>query len=275
LIDQGKVREGAAAYQKMVDLRPDLQSYARAAHVRWLTGDLAGAIELMRLATAASSPNDPEAAAWAFTRLALYQLQRGATKQALESCDTALSLQNDYAPAMLARGRTLLAMNRASEALVELRRAAKLNPLPDYQWALEDVINSPVVTRSNTEDPRTLSLYLATRNEDVEHAVKLAQQELTNRGDIFTHDALAWALAAAGRAAEAQQQMNQALSEGTADARLYLHAGVIAALNNDSKQARRWLEEAAAIKQMLLPGERVQLDAWRQRIDPKNLRSKN
>jgi Flp pilus assembly protein TadD len=275
LIDHGKVREGAAAYQKMVDLRPDLQSYARAAHVRWLTGDLAGAIELMRLATAASSPNDPEAAAWAFTRLALYQLQRGATKQALESCDTALSLQNDYAPAMLARGRTLLAMNRASEALVELRRAAKLNPLPDYQWALEDVVNSPVVTRSNTEDPRTLSLYLATRNDDVERAVKLAQQELTNRGDIFTHDALAWALAAAGRAAEAQQQMNQALSEGTADARLYLHAGVIAALNNDSKQARRWLEEAAAIKQMLLPGERVQLDAWRQRIDPKNIRSKN
>ncbi|HET7113002.1 MAG TPA: hypothetical protein VFI57_05125, partial [Pyrinomonadaceae bacterium] len=43
LIDQGKVREGAAAYQKMVDLRPDLQSYARAAHVRWLTGDLDGA----------------------------------------------------------------------------------------------------------------------------------------------------------------------------------------------------------------------------------------
>ena len=275
LIDQGKVREGAAAYQKMVDLRPDLQSYARAAHVRWLTGDLAGAIELMKLATAASSPNDPEAGAWAFTRLALYQLQRGATKQALESCDAALSLQNDYAPAMLARGRTLLAMNRAGEALVELRRAAKLNPLPDYQWALEDVINSPLVTRSNTEDPRTLSLYLATRNEDAERAVKLAQQELTNRGDIFTHDALAWALAAAGRAAEAQQQMNQALSEGTADARLYLHAGVIAALNNDSKQARRWLEEAAAIKQMLLPSERVQLDGWRQRIDPKNLRSKN
>ena len=275
LIDQGKVREGAAAYQKMVDLRPDLQSYARAAHVRWLTGDLEGAIELMKLATAASSPNDPEAAAWAFTRLALYELQRGAMKQALESCDAALSLQNDYAPAMLARGRTLLAMNRASEAVVELRRAAKLNPLPDYQWALEDASNSPVVMRSNTEDPRTLSLYLATRNEDVERAVKLAQQELTNRGDIFTHDAVAWALAAAGRAAEAQQQMDQALSEGTTDARLYLHAGVIAALNNDSKQARRRLEEAAAIKQMLLPSERVQLDAWRQRIDHKNPRSKN
>jgi Flp pilus assembly protein TadD len=272
LIDQGKVREGAAAYQKMVDLRPDLQSYARAAHVRWLTGDLAGAMELMKLATSASSPNDPDSAAWAFTRLALYQLQRGATKQALESCDAALSLQSDYAPAMFARGRTLLAINRADEALVQLQRAAKLNPLPEYQWALEDAlkVDSQIVARSNTEDPRTLSLYLATRNQDVERAVNLAQQELTKRRDVFTHDALAWALAAAGRAPEAQQQINEALSEGTADARLYLHAGVIAALNNDNKQATRWLEEAAAIKQMLLPSERAQLDAWRQRINRKN-----
>jgi hypothetical protein len=42
---------------------------------------------------------------------------------------------------MLARGRTLLAMNRAPEALVELQRAAKLNPLPEYQSALEDALN--------------------------------------------------------------------------------------------------------------------------------------
>lgn len=279
LIDQGKVREGAAAYQKMVDLRPDLQSYARAAHVRWLTGDLEGAIELMKLATAASSPNDPEAGAWAFTRLALYQLQRGATKQALESCDAALSLQSDYAPAMLARGRTMLVLNRETDAVVELQRAAKLNPLPEYQWALGDALNveSQLVASSDIEDPRTLSLYLATRHQDVERAVRLAQQELTNRGDVFTHDALAWALAASGRTTEAQQHINQALSEGTVDARLYLHAGVIAALNNDNKQARRWLEEAAAIQQMLLPSERVQLDAWRQKVGHKNstnLRSK-
>ena len=284
LIDEGKVREGAAAYQKMVDLRPDLQSYARAAHVRWLTGDLEGAIELMKLATTASSPNDPEAAAWAFTRLALYQLQRGRTKQALQSCDAALSLQNDYAPAMLARGRTLLVVNRPADALVELQRAAKLNPLPEYQWALADAltiagdrdqatqVESQIADRSNTEDPRTLSLYLATRHQDVERAVQLAQQELTNRGDVFTHDALAWALAAAGRITEAQQQANQALSEGTANSRLYLHAGVIAALNNDNTQARRWLKEAAATRQILLPSEQVQLDAWCQKVGCKSLR---
>jgi tetratricopeptide (TPR) repeat protein len=275
LIDQGKVREGAAAYQTMVDLRPDLQSYARAAYVRWLTGDLKGAIELMQLATTATSPNDPEAGAWAFTRLALYQQQRGATKQALQTCDTALSLQSDYAPAMLARGRSLLALNRSADALVEFERAAKLNSLPDYQWALADVlrlagqddraaeVDSQIAARA-TEDPRTLSLYLATRHTDIERAVKLAQQELANRGDVFTHDALAWALAAAGRTTEAQQHIDKALSQRTSDPRLYLHAGVIAALNNDHKQARRWLDQAAAMQQMLFPSEQAQLDAWRQ-----------
>lgn len=284
LIDQGKIREGAAAYQQMVDLRPDLQSYARAAHVRWLTGDLQGAIRLMDLATDASSPNDPEASAWAFTRLALYQLQLGVTKQALDSCDAALAVQSDYAPAMLARGRTLLAIDRLADAVVELRRAAQLNPLPEYQWALADALTATgsrtkaaaiesELVKSNTEDPRTLSLYLATRRQDVERAVRLAQQELTNRGDVFTHDALAWALAAAGRITEAQQHVTQALSEGTADARLFLHAGIIAALNNDNARAQQWLRKATATQHMLLPSERVELDGWRERTGRKALQT--
>ena len=97
----------------------------------------------------------------------------------------------------------------------------------------------------------------------------MAQQELTNRGDVFTHDALAFALAVAGRTTEAQQHATQALSEGTVDARLFLHAGIIAALNNDVTQAKRRLQQASAIQQMLLPSERVQLEAWRQKIDTK------
>src|SRR6185369_9034573 len=242
LVDQGKVREGAAAYQKMIDLRPDLQSYARAAHVRWLTGDLNGAIELMRLAVSGSSPNDAEAAAWAYTRLSLYQLQQGATKQALESCSAGLALQAQYAPALLARGRILLALHRPADAVVELQHAAKLHPLPEYQWALADAlaltgdrdrakqIESQIIERGAKEDQRAMSLFLATRNENIEQAVHLAQHEFTSRADVFTHDALAWALAVAGRTTQAQLHATQALSEGTIDARLFLHAGIIAAL---------------------------------------------
>ena len=275
LIDQGKVREGAAAYQKMIDLRPDLQSYARAAHVRWLTGDLSGAIELMKLAVSGSSPNDAEAAAWAYTRLSLYELQQGATKQALESCSAALSLQSDYAPAMLARGRILLALDRPVDAVVALQRAAELNPLPEYQWAVADAlaltgdrdrakeVETQIVERGATEDPRAFSLYLATRGENIEQAVHLAQHEFTCRQDVFTHDALAWSLAVAGHTAEAQLHVKQALSEGTVDARLFLHAGIIAAVNNDVTQAKRFLQKASIIQQMLLPSERKLLATTR------------
>jgi tetratricopeptide (TPR) repeat protein len=284
LIDQGKVSEGAAAYQKMVDLRPDLQSYARAAHMRWLTGDLSGAIELMNLATAASSPNAPEASAWAFTRQALYQFQRGETTNALASCAAALSLQSDYAPALFARGRVLLAVDRAADAVVELQRAVELNPLPEYKWTLADALTlagdreqsariESHLAESLTEDPRTVAVYLATRRKNVERAVQLAQQELTNRGDIFTRDALAWALAAAGRTTEAQQHLDQALAAHTVDPRLFLHAGVIAALNNEPRQARRWLDQAAAIQHLLLPSEQVLLREWRQKLGVKNVRN--
>ena len=41
LMEQGRLTEAATAYQKMLDLKPFYQSYTRAAHVRWLRGDLA------------------------------------------------------------------------------------------------------------------------------------------------------------------------------------------------------------------------------------------
>jgi len=77
LMEQGRLSEAATAYQKMIDLKPFYQSYTRAAHLRWLKGDLDGAIEMMNAAVKAASPRDPESIAWAYSRLATYELQRG------------------------------------------------------------------------------------------------------------------------------------------------------------------------------------------------------
>ena len=270
LIDQGKIRQGAAAYQKMVDLRPDLQSYVRAAHVRWLTGDLKGAIQLMQLAVSSSSPNDPNTAAWAFNHLALYQLQLGSIREALQSSDSAISLQADYAPALLTRARILWTLDRNEEALAQLKQAAHLSPLPEYQWALADALRATnsigandieSLVKQSTEDPRTLSLYLSTRGEEVARAVELAKQELTNRQDVFTHDALAWALAARGRIAEAQVEIQRALAEGTKDSRLFLHAAVIAAQSGQNGQARKWIEQANAALPEASPADHFGLQA--------------
>ena len=271
LMEQGRLRDAVVAYQEMVDLRPDLQSYTRAAHMRWLTGDLTGAIRLMQLAATAGSPRDPESAAWAYSRLALYELQAGAITKALDACDTALSFQNDYAAALLVRGRILLVENKTTEAVQVLKRAASLNPLPEYQWYLADalrtsgnsedarLIENEILQRGAANDPRTLALYLTTRGEQQGLALRLCEEELRQRQDVFTRDALGWSLAAAGRIAEAGEQMKQALAEGTRDARLFFHAAVIAELSGEKQQARHWFKEAKAIRQMLLPSEREQL----------------
>ena len=123
LMEQGRLTEAAAAYQKMIDLKPFYQSYTRAAHLRWLTGDLDGAIDLEHKAIATASPRNPESVAWAYTRLGIYELQQARFDRAIKATDAALAFQPDYAAALLTRGRILLALNRSDEAVRALERA--------------------------------------------------------------------------------------------------------------------------------------------------------
>ena len=271
LMEQGKLDEAIAACQKMVDLRPDLHSYARGAHLRWLRGNVEGAEKLMHLAADSASPHDSESAAWVNTRLAGYEFQLGDWSAAERSCALALEFQKDYPPALLLIGRLLLAQQKNAEAADALQRAVKLNPLPEYQWALLEALRADrrleeaarVETQLRqtgaTADPRTFSIYLATHGESVEAALRLAEAELNSRADVFTHDAVAWSFAASGKFPEAQQQMALALAEGTQDARLFFHAGMIAHKSGDQSGAQRFIDRTRKLEHLLLPSEREQL----------------
>jgi tetratricopeptide (TPR) repeat protein len=271
LMEQGKLKDAVEAYQRMMNLKPDLHAYARAAHMRWLKGDLAGAIEAMQLAVGAASPLNAESAAWVNTRLAFYEFQAGQFQEAEQRCAFALDFQNNYPPALLLQGKMLLARNRFREAVDALQNAAKQNPLPEYQWTLAEAlravgheneasgIETQLRQRGAIADPRTLTLFLATRHESPETALRLAQAELNSRSDVFTHDALAWSLAAAGKLGEAYDQMKRALAEGTEDGRLFFHAAVIASKTGHAADADRWLRKANELSHLLLPSERNQL----------------
>jgi tetratricopeptide (TPR) repeat protein len=270
LIEQGKTDEAELAYQKMMDMRPGPQAYGRAASLRWLKGDTEGARALMLMS--AQAAGQTESAAWAWSKLATYELQAGSVKRAHAVCDAALRTRPDYAPALLARGRILLAEDRAGEAVVALERAARLNPLPEYQWALADALRAAnregdaeeverrLAATGEANDPRSYSLFLATRGREPDVALRLAEGELKVRRDVYTLDALAWAQSAKGDAAEAWKTMRSALALGTEDARLYLHAATIAAQAGDSGQARIYAGKAARSASSLLPGERLRLE---------------
>ena len=277
LMEQGKLNDAVEAYQRMMNLKPDLRAYARAAHMRWLKGDLSGAIEAMQLAVSAGSPSDGESAAWVNTRLAFYLFQAGKFDEAEQRCAFALSLQSNYPPTLLLTGKILLAQNRLREAMDPLQKAAKLNPLPEYQWTLAEAlraagreneasgIEAQLRQRGATSDPRTVALFLATRHESSETALRLARAELDSRSDVFTHDALAWSLAAAGNLTQAQSEMQRALAEGTEDARLFFHAAMIASQAGHVADTERWLRKASDLSHLLLPSERNKLQnaaAW-------------
>jgi len=273
LMERGRLAEAVSAYQSMIDLRPDLHSYSRGAHIRWLKGDLTGALELIQLAATASSPLDPESAAWVHTRMAFYRLQAGAPVEAYRDCERALQFQTNYSPALLQQGRLLLAERKFAQAIEVLRFAVEQNPLPEYQWALlealrqhglgteADHVENDLDRSGAAHDPRTYSLYLATRGKSLPQAVRLAEKELQERSDVFTHDALAWALAVSGKTNESQREMERALAEGTQDARLFFHAAMIAAKSGNQQNARHWLQKANEHLEALLPSEQQQLQA--------------
>jgi tetratricopeptide (TPR) repeat protein len=271
LMEQGRLDEAVGIYQQMADLKPCLQVYTRIAHMRWLKGDLEGAIEMAEEAAGTGTGRDPEPLVWAMTKLAAYRFENGDFAKATAIVDGALARLPHSAAALLLRGRILLAQDRATEALESLREAARLNPLPDPQWTLAEALHAAgqepeavaidklLAARGAVEDPRTYSLYLATRGQQPDEALRLAKQELTQRQDVFTYDALAWASFAAGHYEDARASSRKALAEGTHDARLQLHAGLIAA-QAGAAEASALLQAAHAARQTLLPSERQALD---------------
>lgn len=281
LVEQGRVAAAAQAYQAMMAQRPGPQAYIRAAHMRWLTGDLDGAIEVMAMAARSSGAN---AVGWIQNKLANYHWQAGNTSLAEQWVDRALTHNSDYAPALLTRGRLLLAAGQATVALQPLRQAAAAVPLPEYQWPLIDAlelagkrdeanrVQQALLREGGTGDPRGLALYLATGglpDTDTrdgtakQRALELLARELRQRADVHTLDAMAWALFSAGQTQTAWDYMQKALVLGTKDPRLALHASAIAARLGAQDQAESWWAEACRQRNLLLPSERRWLNLAR------------
>ncbi len=272
LMEQGRLDEAVQSYQSMIDAKPCLASYSRVAHMRWLRGDIEGAIQVAEEAIACGSYRDPEPMAWVTARLAFYQWQDGRLDRALATATRACELVKDYPQALLVKGRVLLAQGKAGEAAAALEKAALKLPLPEVLWALADalraagkteeaeVAEAKLLKSGAATDPRSFALYLATRRVQPQRALTLALAELETRTDIHTHDAVAWAQQAVGHEAEALVTINRALAEKTRDARIYAHAGLIIAGSGDHAAARPWLDLAHAMRHALLPSELEALD---------------
>jgi hypothetical protein len=93
-------------------------------------------------------------------------------------------------------------------------------------------------------DPRTLSMFLSTKNRNADEALRLAREEHAIRKDVVTEDALAWALYRAGKIDEAKASIVAARRLGTPDARLVYHEGAIRLAAGETEKGKKLLAKA-------------------------------
>jgi tetratricopeptide (TPR) repeat protein len=260
LVELGRYPEAVDAVQAMVDLRPDLASYARVSYIRELYGDLAGALDAMRLAVQAgggASENNAYVIVLYGNLLAL----AGERAEAAQAYGAALAAFPDFPAALAALGRLAVSDGDLATAIDRFSRAADIVPLPEFVIALGEAreasgdaagaAESYALARAETALFKAngvvvdleLALFEADHG-DAAIALGLAEDAYAERPTVKAADALAWALLKAGRTAEAGKRSIEALRLGSRDPVLLYHAGAIAAAAGDSKAAVRDLRAA-------------------------------
>jgi tetratricopeptide (TPR) repeat protein len=258
------------AYQKMVDAKPGLTSYNRAAYVRWLNGDLRGAVRYMLLAIRVGS-TQPENVAWCESELGDYLFADGAVLPAAAEYRAALKAFPHYARALAGLATTQAAIGNTKAAEKLYREAISIVPLPQYLTSLGDLQASLGDRAGAARQYATIHLieqlfainhvrygveeaqFDAEHNQNLTSALKIAERETQTRHDYLAEDTLAWALYKNGQYSEAWKAESSAMRLGTRLALLDFHAGMIQAKLGHLVEAQSFLHNVLMVNSHFNP----------------------
>jgi tetratricopeptide (TPR) repeat protein len=264
LVELGRYRAAFRAFDRMVELRPSLSSYARIAHARELLGDTAGAAAAFRLAQQAAV-GLPEALAWSHVQLGKLYWSRGRLQAAEREYRAALAAFPGYVYAYDTLAQVEGARGRIASAIALERRAVDAVPLPQFVGALGDLYRKAGRTAAARRQYGTIRVIerllvangvrtdLETALFDVDHglrlrpALALARRAWTLRPSIDGDDVLAWALVRNGHCIAARTLSIRALRLGTLDATKFFHRGMVERCLGRRAEARRWFRRALAL----------------------------
>ncbi len=264
LTEMGDYDKAAESYQRMVTLRPDLSSYNRAAWFRFLYNDADNAVKIMKMAISSGSAM-AENTAWCEVELGKILLKTGKIEDAPKAYEAALRYFPNYHPALAGLAQTQAAKGDWKQAIENMRRAQAATPLPDYAAALYDYYTAAgdakaaekqkemifvidqVGQAAKEKANRNMAIIYADHDWNLDRALELAKNEMEVRGDIYTYDALAWALFKNKRYPEAAEAMKKALAFSTPEPMFYYHAGLIDSALGQKDEAREMLRRALSL----------------------------
>jgi tetratricopeptide (TPR) repeat protein len=272
--DMGEYERAAVAYSRL-----DLSGHSatdphnvyvrdsRRSYLKFVAGDTPGAISLMQSAVAAGTEArlPAENLAWLYFELGEYEWQAGDIAAANHAYVTALTIHPGDYRALAALGKLRGNQGRYTEAIKLYQSAIAVVPMPMYVAELGDLYKKAGNLAEAAKQyqlvqyigllghinqvlhNRDLALFYADHDIKLDEALALAHKEFEVRHDVYTWDALAWALYKNGKYQEASDAMESALRPGVKDALLFFHAGMIASRLGQTTQARERLQQAISL----------------------------
>lgn len=269
-VELGRYDEAVQTLQKMVDLRPDLNSYSRVSYLRELYGDVDGAIQAMHAAVQTALPGS-ENWLWTLTHLGHLYFNRGDLVQASLIYEQVLATKADYPYALAGAARVKAAQGNTAEAIAIYKQITERLPLPEFIIALGELYEATdqadaarqqyelvaVIQQLNTAAgmnvDQEMAHFAASHGADPAAALAQARTAYTHRPTIYAADTLAWALYQQGEYEEAWHYSQEALRLGTRDALLQFHAGMIAQKRGDAPSAYTHFQTALEINPYFSP----------------------
>jgi tetratricopeptide (TPR) repeat protein len=274
LADMGDYAGASQAYSKLDTLYGSedeklafsYQRDTRMSFLRFIAGDTAGAIDLMRSAIqkAIEMRMPVENIAWSEYQLGEELFQTGEMALAEKAYLAALEEYPGYYRGLAGLAKVRAAQGRYTDAVDLFKKAIAAVPYPEYAAALGDVYQKlgneqeakkqyelvefiGYLSQINQQiHNRDLALFYADHNLKNSESLELARKELEVRHDIYSWDVLAWSLYKNGKIPEAADAISHALAQGTKDAQLFFHAGMIYENLGDSAKAKSYLRQALA-----------------------------
>ncbi|SDJ51254.1 tetratricopeptide repeat protein [Streptomyces indicus] len=264
----GRYPQATAAVQRLLDLKPGVPAFTRAAYELEMQGRTDEAAEALRRALEDAS--DPADRAFCLHRLGELDWERGRVAPALARYEEALRADPAAHAALAGRAKARAALGRTEDALADYRTVTGRVPLPEYVLAYGELLESlgrgaearrqyevlraqiRLLEAQGAEDDLTLGLFEADHG-DARAAVERLRAEWSRRRSVLVADALAWALHRAGRPAEAAPLARTAAALGWRPASFAYHRGEIARALGDEAGARKHLHEALRINPHFSP----------------------
>ncbi len=258
----GHYPEAFDAAQRMVDLRPDTSSLARASYTWELRGDVGQATALMQRALAdASTPADRAFAHYYLGELAF---NAGNPQAALIEYQAGLDADPSYVPVLEGKAKAEVALGQNDAAVADYTEAVNRVPQPTYLIQFGEFLQSLGRTAEAQAQYRTLDVesklfqangvaldveptLFAADHGDPAGALRAGDAGIATRQFLEMDDAYAWALHVNGRDAEALDWSKKALALGTHNALFHYHAGMIGLALGDNGAARTELTTAFSI----------------------------